>query len=56
MFELVRIDKKKEIVKMDYIQLGIGTAMIAIGAILLAYIKKVKSKLRRYMLRKGGMD
>ena len=39
---------------MDYIQLGIGTAMIALGVLLWAYIKKIKSKLRRYILRKGG--
>ena len=38
----------------DYIQLGIGTAMIVLGGILLAYIKKIKAKFRRFILRKGG--
>lgn len=39
---------------MDYIELGIGTAMIALGAVLWAYIKKIKSKFRRFILRNSG--
>jgi hypothetical protein len=38
---------------MDYIELGIASAMVALGAVLWAYIKKVKSRLRRFILRKN---
>ena len=40
----------------DYTELGIGTAMVALGAVLWAYIKKIKSRLRKNMLRNGGND
>lgn len=39
---------------MDYTQLGIGAAMIVLGGILWSYIKKIKSKFRRHILRNGG--
>ena len=35
------------------IELGLGAGIIAVGAFLLAYIKKVKNKLKRFVLRGG---
>ena len=39
---------------MDIIELGVGVATIAGGAFLLAYIKKIKNKLKKFVLRDGG--
>lgn len=36
---------------MDYIELGVGAAIIALGAAIWIYIKKAKSKLRKFILR-----
>ena len=44
-------DKKKEMVKMDYVELGVGTAIVALGAFIWMYIKRVKSKSRKFVLR-----
>jgi len=38
---------------MDIWDLSIGATVIAAGAFLLAYIKKVKRRLRRFILRQG---
>ena len=39
---------------MDVIELGIGASIIAVGAFLLAYIRRVKNKLRKFVLRGGN--
>ena len=39
---------------MDIIELGVGTTIIVGGAFLLAYIRRVKNKLRKFVLRQGG--
>jgi len=38
---------------MDMVDLGIGATVIAAGAFLLAYVKKVKRRLKRFILRQG---
>jgi hypothetical protein len=39
---------------MDYVELGVGAAIIFFGAAIWVYIKKAKSKLRRFILRGNG--
>lgn len=39
---------------MDIVELGIGMSIVAGGAFLLAYIKKVKNKLKKFVFRQGG--
>jgi hypothetical protein len=38
---------------MDVIELGTGAGIIAAGALLLAYIRRVKNRLKRFVLRGG---
>lgn len=41
---------------MDIVELGVGISAIAGGAFLLAYIKKIKNKLKKFVLRQGGKN
>jgi len=38
---------------MDIVELSIGAGIIAVGAFLLVYIRKVKNKLKKFVLRQG---
>ena len=38
---------------MDIIELSVGASIIAAGLFLLAYIKKVKNRLKKFVLRQG---
>lgn len=40
--------------KLQIIELSTGLGIIAIGAFLLAYIKKIKNRLKRFVLRGGN--
>ena len=48
-----RFNYKKGVL-MDIVELGVGISAIAGGAFLLAYIKKIKNKLKKFVLRDGG--
>ena len=41
---------------MDIVELSIGASIIAVGAFLLAYIRKIKNKLKKYVLRGADED
>ena len=38
------------------IELGVGTGIVVCGIFLFGYIRKIKSKLRKFILRSGGNE